>query len=618
MTVGPLRSADRTAEAHAPAWWEEHPLWLAATLVALVAVAASFTGLWNGFAYDDQLVIRENPMVRTLHAPQRYFLESYWGPVADSPALYRPVIVLAWALEWKLSGGAPWLFHAVNILLYAALAVSLLYFLRQFMGAGAAAVGAMIFAAHPLHVEAVANVVGQSELLVGALLLSGLALYARDRKRGALRGRTQGWIIAGFVFGLFTKEHAIVLPALLVCAEWAGQRKGFAAVPGAWASTRRLVLLLGLIAVTYLVWRARILGNVTGDLPHFAMHDRTMWERALIMLGVLPQIVRLLFFPAKLYADYAPAHIPVLPEPALGHLPGLVIVVVVVSALVLAWRRRAALPLFAAAWFAITFAPTSNLLFPIGVILAERTLFLPSVAVALLIGWTSERAAWWTAPARSVAASLVVAAVAFGSVHSAIRTRVWADNETLFSTLAVEAPTNFRGQMALADFYNKGGRWAAADSAFLRGIALYPEHVPARLSYVKELQVRGEFGKSLEQARLALAYEPENPSAWVSEAIALLHFQRFGEARAKLLAAAGHDARSPVVARLRVVADSMLAVTDSVDARNRFAREGRAYARWTAPLVVRAEPERRRRPDAVQLQSRSAISADVGTPQEVP
>ena len=106
--------------------------------------------------------------------------------------------------------------------------------------------------------------------------------------------------------------------------------------------------------------------------------------------------------------------------------------------------------------------------------------------------------------------------------------------------------------------------------------------------------------------------------AWVSEAIALLHFQRFAEARSKLLAAAGHDARSPVVVRLRVVADSMLAVTDSVDARNRFVREGRAHASWTAPLVIRAAPERRRRPDAVQLQSRSAISAEIGVPAEVP
>lgn len=594
-------------EGHVPAWWEEHPFWAAALLVALVAIAASITGLWNGFAYDDQLVIRENPLVRTLHSPLRYFGESYWGPVAGHPSLYRPVIVLAWALEWAAGGGAPWLFHAVNILLYAAVAVSLLFFLRQLVGDGAAAVGALLFAAHPLHVEAVANVVGQSELVVASLLLSGVALYAHDRRQGALRSRTMGWIVAGFVLGLFTKEHAIVLPALLLCVEWAGRRSGFAPQPDAWVTARRLVLLLGLIAVVYLTWRAQLLGEVTGDLPHFSMLNRTAGERALIMLGIVPEIVRLLIFPARLYADYAPAQVAVLPSPAPGHLPGLLMLLAVLALLVIAWRRRTALPLLAAAWFAVTFAPTSNLFFPIGVILAERTLFLPSVAVAVLAAWGASRSAAWPSSSRSVAVALVVAATLFGSIHSAIRTRVWADNPTLFSTLAVEAPTNFRGQMAVAEFNSRGGRWSVADSLYRRALTLYPEHVPARLAYVRDLQVHGYFDPALEQARIALALDPDNPSALVSVALTMLFRQRFHDARANLLRAAGFESGSPVVAMLRQVADSMLVATDSVDSRNRFAREGRKAEPWSEPLAVRVTPELRKRLDALQPDSRSAI-----------
>lgn len=603
-----------TPASHTPAWWEEHPLWMAALAVALVAVAASFTGLWNGFAYDDNLLIRENPRVRTVLSPLVYFTESYWGPVAGSASLYRPVAVMGWALQWAVADGAPWVFHLVNILLYALVAVSLLFFLRQVVGHGAAAVGALVFAAHPVHVEAVANVVGQSELIVASLLLSGVALYARDRRRGALRRRTLGWIVAGFVFGLFTKEHAIVLPALLVCVEWAGQRAGFARIDGAWAATRRLVLQLGLIAAVYLAWRAQVLGAVTGDLPHWSVRDRTFGERALIMLGVLPHIVRLLFFPARLYADYAPAHIAVLPEPALGHLPGVALLLLALGALVVAWRRGWALPLLAAAWFTVTFAPTSNLPFPIGVLLAERTLFLPSVAVAMLLAWAAGRAAEWPAGTRSIAASLAVAAVVFGSVHSAIRTRVWTDNVTLFSTLAVEAPTNFRGQMALADYNSRGGRWKSADSLYRVAVALYPEQVMARLSYVKELQVHGEFGPALEQARRALELEPDNPAALVSEALSLMHFQRFHDARRSLVAAAGFDSRSPAISMLRTVTDSMLAVTDSVDSRNRFVREGRAFQAWTIPLTVRVTPDLRRRLDALQPDSRSAMSPGEGPP----
>lgn len=589
-------------------------MWLAAALVALVAVASSVTGLWNGFAYDDNLLILENPRVRTLQAPLAYFRESYWGPVAGSASLYRPVAVLGWALQWAIGGGAPWVFHAVNVVLYAAVAVSLLFFLRQVVGHGAAAVGALAFAAHPLHVEAVANVVGQSELIVASLLLSGVALYARDRRVGALRLQTIGWIVAGFVLGLFTKEHAIVLPALLVCVEWAGRRSGFAVAGDAWQTTRRLVLGLGLIAAIYLAWRAQVLGAVTGDLPHWSMRDRSLGERALIMLGVLPHIVRLLLFPAQLYADYAPAHVAVLPSPAPGHLPGLALLAMIVTGLLLAWRRGWALPLLAAAWFAVTYAPTSNIPFPIGVILAERTLFLPSVAVAMLLAWGAGRAATWQTGTRALATSLLSAAVLFGSVHSAIRTRVWKDNPTLFSTLAVEAPTNFRGQMALAEYNSRGGRWRTADSLYQVAVGLYPEHAMARLAYVKDLQVHGEFGAALEQARRALEVEPDNPSALVSEALSLLHFQRFSDARSRLLAAAGFGASSPVISLLRGVTDSMLAVTDSVDSRNRFVREGRSAAAWSVPLAVHVTPELRRRLDALQPDSRSAMPSGATSP----
>lgn len=611
-----MDDVDAPTRSRTPAWWEQHPSWAAALLVALVAIAASFTGLWNGFAYDDELVVRENPLVRTIHSPLRYLRESYWGPVAGHPSLYRPVIVFAWAVQWAITDGAPWIFHAVNILLYASVAVSLLYFLRQFVNAGAAAVGAALFAAHPVHVEAVANIVGQSELVVASLLLSGLALYARDRKRGSLRPATQAWILAAFVFGLFTKEHAIVLPALMLCVEWAGQRSGFASVSDAWEKNRRLVLVLGLIACVYLVWRAQLLGEVTGDLPHFAMKDRTMLERALIMLGVLPHILRLLFFPAQLYADYAPAHIAVMPTLSWGHLPGIGCLVPIVAGVVAAWRRQLGLPLLAVAWFVVTYSPTSNLLFPVGVILAERTLFLPSVAVAMLAAWAAGRSAAWPSTTRSLAVSLVLAAVVFGSIHSAVRTRVWADNPTLFSTLAIEAPTNFRGQMALAEFNARGGRWSTADSLYKVAIALYPEHVPARLAYVRDLQVHGQFDAALDEVRIALEMEPENPGARVSAALSLLYRQRFHEARSELLLAAGFESTSPVISMLRVVADSMLVATDSIDARNRFAREGRVAEPWSAPLAVRVTPELRKRLDALQRESRSAMAGEGSVPEQ--
>jgi hypothetical protein len=607
--------ASVASDAQVPAWWDEHPLRLAVLAVVLVAIAASFTGLWNGFAYDDVLLIKENPAVRFLRGPLAFFQESYWGPVANSPSLYRPVIVLGWAWQWALGGGAAWIFHAVNIVLYACTSAALLVFLRQMVPHGGALLGALLFAAHPVHVEAVANVVGQSELLVATLMLSGLALYASDRHRGRVRARTVGLMVAGFVFGLFTKEHAIVLPALLIGVEYSGARLRFASHPLAWQDARRIALALGLIAAMYLTWRAQILGAVTGDLPHWAMHNRTMLERVAIMTALVPEFVRLLLFPASLYSDYAPGLIPVLPEFGLRHIPGLLILAGVVTGIAVALRRGVGLPVLAALWFAVTFAPTSNVLFPIGVIMAERTLFMPSVAVVILFTWVTIEAAQWTPARRGVMSAFVIAAVVFGTIHSAIRTRVWTDNPTLFSTLAVEAPTNFRGLMAVGELMSFGGRWPEADSMYALAMEHYPEHVPARLAYVRELQVHNEYGRALEQVRIARRMDPTSSQGMASEVLCLLHFQRFTEARAELLDASAAGWGSPLVTRLRVVVDSMLAVTDSADTRNRFVREGRAYSRYTEPLVVRVDPDFRRRlipPGGAQPAPRSAMTPASG------
>jgi len=274
-----------------------------------------------------------------------------------------------------------------------------------------------------------------------------------------------------------------------------------------------------------------------------------------------------------------------------------------------AWRRGHGLPVLAALWFAVTFAPTSNVLFPIGVIMAERTLFLPSVALVVLFAWGTNEAAQWTSVRRGLVSAFAIAGVLFGTLHSGVRTRVWADNPTLFSTLAVEAPTNFRGLMAVGELKSAGGRWAEADSLYQLALAYYPDHVPARLAYVRELQVHGEFGRALEQVRIARLQDPASSAALVSEVLSLLHFQRFTESRANLLDAAAAGWGSPIVSRLRVVTDSMLAATDSVDARNRLVREGLSYAKWSEPLQVKVAPDLRRRlipPGGVQPDSRSA------------
>ena len=100
------------------------PRWGAfALVIVLLAVAASATSLRNGFTYDDRWIIAENGRVHSVRALWHYFSESYW-PMKSGAALYRPLAILAYSVQWVVGDGSPLVFHLVNVLLYAASAVA--------------------------------------------------------------------------------------------------------------------------------------------------------------------------------------------------------------------------------------------------------------------------------------------------------------------------------------------------------------------------------------------------------------------------------------------------------------------------------------------------------------
>ena len=125
--------------------------------------------------------------------------------------------------------------------------------------AGAAIVAALLFAVHPVHVEAVGNIVGQSELLVALLLSLAVVIYVRARQAGPLSAR-DGIVVAGlYLLGLMAKEHAVVLPGLLVIAEFLLIED---ATPIRQRAERLLPALLAQVAVLVVFWTVRTM--VTG------------------------------------------------------------------------------------------------------------------------------------------------------------------------------------------------------------------------------------------------------------------------------------------------------------------------------------------------------------------
>ncbi len=569
--------------------WERDGPRVSMLLVLLVALAASVSGLGNLFAYDDIPIIVENPMVTGLHSPWAYLTDSYWGPSRGN-SLYRPLTVLAYALQSAVGNGSAFPFHLVNVALYAASALAVLGLLRTFLPQGAALAGALAWAAHPVHVEAVANVVGQSEMLTAIPMLLALTAYVRDRQAGALRARTAAIVVACFVWALLTKEHGIVLPALLLMAELALRGRGLASDAGARTHLWLLVRLLVLVTLAYLLVRYAVLQGFAGDSPHPALDGLRLGERIWVMLALVPEFVRLFWWPVELYADYSPPAVPLLTSPALGHLAGAAWLVVVAAIFIYGWRRDRVVA-FALLWIGLTMGPISNIMIPTGVLIAERTLFLPSVGIALLAGRAIELAwprirsfpARWVRVAVPAVAGLVLVA---GVVRSAERQLVWADNPTLFATTAVDAPNNFRAQHALGELFGSAGSWSRAETHLRAADSLFPGYDLLELSLARVLHFDDRCPEALPLYEAVLAKRPEAEIASIGRAACLLESRRLSDARKEALSGLGRGLSAEAFAMILQKAESSLVATDTIDARNRWYRAGGAVSRSNARLRV--------------------------------
>ena len=147
------------------------PRWAVMTCIAL-AIAAYMGSLGHGFAYDDVPLIEVNRRVHSLANWATILRSSWW-----SDSLYRPFSALTLAADWTIGGGDPRWFHVVNVLLHAG-ATALVYVLaRTLVPPFAALAAGALFAVHPVHVEAVANIVGRAEVLAALFALAAVLLY---------------------------------------------------------------------------------------------------------------------------------------------------------------------------------------------------------------------------------------------------------------------------------------------------------------------------------------------------------------------------------------------------------------------------------------------------------
>jgi tetratricopeptide (TPR) repeat protein len=497
-------------------------------LLALLAVLPYLNALGAGFTLDDEPNIRTNAAVIGGIDPIRILA----SPLYPGD-LYRPFTALTFAVNERLTPGAAAPFHAVNIVLHAA--VTALVFqlgLRLFASARIGTVAAALFAVHPIHTEAVTSLVGRTELLAalfGLLALLSAAQLDRATSRRA-RAAMEAASLTCFSLAVLSKESGLTVLVLIPLFRMAC--RGDALGRGASKELRSLDWVpYALCAGMWLALRTYVVGAIAPPqtvTPLENMLAFVPWTlRVRSAMGVLWDYFGLLNAPLNLAADYSTAQVPVVTswlDPRV--LAGTAMVAGAGAVFV---RQRHPAVAFAAILPLAALALTANVLFPIGTVKAERLLYLPSIGWVLVVAYVFDRLVRLPRY-RAVAAGALAAVVAAYGARTWTRNWDWRDNLALHQSMARTAPNSAKSRYNFGVALQQQDAQEAAVAQFRRALAIYPWAEGAALGIGIAFEKRGYPDAAVDWYKRALAIMPEFDKAHTNLCHVLFDSRRFAAA----------------------------------------------------------------------------------------
>jgi hypothetical protein len=457
--------------------------------VALAAVLVHLNTLGNGFALDDVALVEHNPSIRSISALPRLFMEPYAG---EGSGLYRPLTVVSLAINRAVTGSGPSGFHAANVLLHAA---AWLVLRRAGTHYGTALLGGLLFAVHPAHTEAVANVAGRAELLAALFVLA--AWWAHP-------GRPLASSVLYFA-AILSKEGAVLAPLLF----WADDRlRGDERPLRSYAGYA--VALAAMIGLRLLALGAEQGAATAIPLDNPAAAAGTV-PRVLTATWVQLKYAMLLLWPHPLSSDYSIAVIPVARSVADPRvLAGAAFLGGLAAAVAWSWKRSRPLALAGLCWI-LFFLPASNLPLPTGTIMAERLAYLPSIGVCLAIGHLGAALAAEGRLRRTVTVAGAVVAIVVLAVMTLRRNPAWRDNLTLATTDVATYPQSAKLQAGAGIFLAAAGREREGEDHMRRALEIYPDYAQIHYNLAVLLVKRGARDEAVTHLERAIALAPGNP-----------------------------------------------------------------------------------------------------------
>jgi len=443
-------------------------------LVVLLSIVFFTYGITNRnkFVYDDNEYILDNYQVKKITNIPEIFKASF-PPDEPNIAFYRPITIASYAIDYFIWQDNPAGFHFTNLLIHLAntfLVYAIILSIASL--SGIAFIGALLFAIHPVHTEAVAWISGRADILSSLFSFLSILLYINfSRAKGKFKFIYLVFSVFSFGIGFLAKEMSIAILPIIILYDFIK--------PTAQKDNRKFISILinikyyviyAILFVALCYLRYSIIGGFasTSQLDVFTPQDNFL-IRLFTMGKVGLKYLQLTIFPVILTIVYE-FEIVRPPFTLIEIIPTILFLGIGILGIFLTFinsrncnsiseeydgyqNRKLTIPSsaligFGTLWFYISLLPVTNIV-PVGEFLAERYLYFPSAGYCLITGILFFRITRKIRLKKTVTI-IFLGFVLYLSALCVYKNLIWYDNKTLWSYESALHPKSAKAQNGYA------------------------------------------------------------------------------------------------------------------------------------------------------------------------
>lgn len=468
-------------------------------ILSVISIIVFFNTASNAFVYDDSVTVVHNSLIKNWKNIHSIFSFHYF--MLSGELSYRPVVTLSYFIDYSLWGLNPAGFHLTNVFLHSGNTIFFYFFLKRVVKTNTSAfITALLFATHPVLTEAVNSVSYREDLLAALFFLIAFIMFLKTDEKSLTPGKFVLYYavsLLSYLLSLFSKETSVALPVLMVlfhifCSP--STRTPHAIIKRAPWSYLGYVIITGFyLFVRFVLFRHVYIRLDQGKQTLF------------VMIKVFASYIKLMFLPFGLNADY------VVPPGTQGIASFVVPVLLISTAIILILRmcqndkRYWFFPL----WFFVTLLPVSNII-PIGNIMAERYLYIPTMGFCGVIGLLVQN----YIPGKNLATIGFVTIILIASITGIYRNGVWRDEFTLWYSTVNREPGSARAHLNLGVVYYAKGFYDNAELEYKKTLEINPRDIEAHYNLGNAYERKGMVDAAIKEYQETVRYNPVHADAY--------------------------------------------------------------------------------------------------------